>query len=212
MSPSKPDSLRLCNPISQFQDTDSNCFPLGRLLWKSAPMLPNFVLVGFMGCGKSTVGRRLASIIGHRFLDADELIVKDQGKSISAIFAESGEEAFRQIEERILADLVGVAGIVLSTGGGAILREANRESLKKIGIIIWLDAQPDVLFERAMRSGRRPLLQTDNPREAFDTLLTARRSIYESLASFRFDSTGIDHEEVARKVLDQAMRHQSSRP
>ena len=174
-------------------------------------MLPNFVLVGFMGCGKSTVGRRLASITGHRFVDADELIIKDQGKSIAAIFAESGEEVFRQIEERILADLVGVAGIVLSTGGGAILREANLESLKKTGIIIWLDAQPDVLFERAMRSGRRPLLQTDHPRQAFDTLLATRRPIYESLADLRFDSTGIDHEEVARKVLEQAMRHQSRR-
>lgn len=159
-----------------------------------------------MGCGKSTVGRRLASMTGHRFVDADELVARDQGKSISAIFAESGEEAFRHIEERILAELVGVAGIVLSTGGGAILREANRESLKKIGIIIWLDAQPDVLFERAMRSGRRPLLQTDNPRQAFDSLLDARRSIYESLSDLRFDSTGIDHEEVARKVLDLAMR------
>ena len=122
-------------------------------------MLPNFVLVGFMGCGKTTVGRRLASMTGHRFVDADELIVKDQKKSISAIFAEKGEEGFREIEERVIADLVGVAGIILSTGGGAILREANRISLKKIGIIIWLDAQPEVLFERAIRSGRRPLLQ-----------------------------------------------------
>lgn len=174
-------------------------------------MLPNFVLVGFMGCGKTTVGRRLASISGHRFVDADELIVKNQGKSIPAIFAEGGEERFREIEEHVLSDLVGVAGIVLSTGGGAILREANRDSLKKIGIIVWLDARPDVLFERAMRSGRRPLLQTENPRQAFDSLFAARRPIYESTADLRFDSTGIDHEEVARKVLDQAMRHQSRR-
>ena len=101
-------------------------------------MLPNFVLVGFMGCGKSTVGRRLASATGHRFVDTDELIVKDQGKNIPAIFAECGEEGFRAIEHRIVSDLVGVAGIVLSTGGGAILNEANRESLKKIGVVIWL--------------------------------------------------------------------------
>lgn len=178
-------------------------------LCESPGMLPNFVLVGFMGCGKTTVGRRLAAITGHRFVDADELIVKDQGKSISTIFAESGEECFREIEERIIADLVGVAGIILSSGGGAILREANRASLKKIGIIIWLDAQPDVLFERANRSGRRPLLQTKNPRQTFDTLLEARRPIYESTADLRFDSTGIEHDEVARKVLDQAMRHKA---
>ena len=172
-------------------------------------MLPNFVLVGFMGCGKTTVGRRLASLTGHRFVDADELIVKDQGKSISAIFAERGEGGFREIEERVLSELVGVAGIVLSTGGGAILREANRITLKKIGIIIWLDAQPDVLFERAMRSGRRPLLKTENPRQAFDSLLAERRPIYQNTAALRFDSTGIDHEEVARRVLDLSMRLQA---
>ena len=132
--------------------------------------------------------------------------MKDQKKSISAIFAEKGEEGFREIEERVIGDLVGVAGIILSTGGGAILREANRISLKKIGIIIWLDAQPEVLFERAMRSGRRPLLQNENPRQVFDDLLESRRPIYESTADLRFDSTGIDHEEVSRKVLDLAMR------
>lgn len=173
-------------------------------------MLPNFVLVGFMGCGKSTVGRRLASTTGHRFVDTDDLVVKDQGKTIPAIFAEQGEEGFRDIEKNVIADLVGVAGIVLSTGGGAILREANRESLKKIGIVIWLDAEPDVLFERAIRSGRRPLLQTADPRASFDSLLASRRAVYESLADIRFDSTGIQHDEVARKILELAMRHHAS--
>ena len=174
-------------------------------------MLPNFVLTGFMGCGKSTVGRRLASITGHRFVDSDELIVQTTGKGIPEIFAESGEDGFREIEERVLADLVGVAGIVLSTGGGAILREVNRAVLKKIGIVVWLDADPDILFERATRSSRRPLLQTENPRQTFDQLLNARRSIYESTADIRFDSTGIEHDIVARKVLEQAMRFQSQR-
>jgi shikimate kinase len=174
-------------------------------------MLPNFVLVGFMGCGKSTIGRRLASSTGHRFVDTDDLIVKDQGKTIPAIFAEHGEEEFRAIERRIVADLVGLAGIVLSTGGGAILDPANREALKKTGIVIWLDADPDVLFERAMRSGRRPLLQTADPRASFDSLLASRRAIYESLADIRFDSSGIQHEEVARKILELAMRHHHTR-
>lgn len=180
-------------------------------VWNDPRMLPNFVLVGFMGCGKTTVGRRLASLTGHRFVDVDELIVKDQGKSITAIFAESGEEHFREVEERILSGLVGIAGVVLSSGGGAILRETNRESLRKIGVVVWLDADPDTLFDRAIRSGRRPLLQTDNPREAFDRLLADRRAIYESTADLRFDSTGIDHDEVARKVLEKAMRHHSRR-
>ena len=175
-------------------------------------MLPNFVLTGFMGCGKSTVGRRLAALTGHRFVDSDELIVKTQNKSIPEIFAEVGEEAFRDIEQAVLADLVGVAGIVLSTGGGAILRQENREALQKVGIIVWLDAEPDILFERASRSTRRPLLQTDNPRESFDRLFEARKSIYESLSNFRFDSSHIDHDTVARRVLEQAMRFHAQRP
>ena len=165
-----------------------------------------------MGCGKSTVGRRLAALTGHRFVDTDELIVKTQNKSIPEIFAEVGEEGFRDIEQRVLRDLVGGAGVVLSTGGGAILREENREALKKVGVIVWLDADPDVLFERASRSTRRPLLQTDNPRETFDRLFEGRKSIYEALADFRFDSTNIEHDIVARKVLEQAMRCHAQRP
>jgi shikimate kinase len=175
-------------------------------------MLPNFVLIGFMGCGKSSVGRRLSSLTGHRFVDTDELVVKAEGRSIPEIFAACGEEGFREIEQRVLADLVGVAGVVLSTGGGAILRDANREVLKKIGIVVWLDSDPNTLFDRAIRSGKRPLLQTPNPRETFHQLLSARRSIYESAADFRFDSTHVNQDEAARKVLEQAMRLQSQRP
>lgn len=173
-------------------------------------MLPNFVLVGFMGCGKSSVGRRLSSLTGHRFVDTDDLVVKAEGRSIAEIFADCGEEGFREIEQRILVDLVGVAGVVLSTGGGAVLREANREALRKIGIVVWLDSSPDVLFQRAMRSGKRPLLQTADPRSTFDGLLEERRAIYEGLADLRFDSTHVEQDEVARRVLEQAMRiHQS---
>ena len=175
-------------------------------------MLPNFVLIGFMGCGKSTVGRRLAALTGHRFVDTDDLIVKSQNRSIPEIFADLGEEGFRDIEQSVLQDLVGVAGIVLSTGGGAILRQENREALKKVGVIVWLDAEPDILFERASRSSRRPLLQTDNPRETFDRLFEGRKSIYEALADFRFDSSNIEHDVVARKVLEQAMRCHAQRP
>jgi len=165
-----------------------------------------------MGCGKSSVGRRLASLTGHRFVDSDDLAVKAGGRSIPEIFASSGEEGFRDIEQEVLAGLVGVAGMVLSTGGGAILREGNREVLKKIGIVVWLDSCPDILFERAVRSGKRPLLQTPNPRETFDQLLSARRPIYEGVADFRFDSTHVEQEEAARRVLEQAMRVQARRP
>jgi len=171
-------------------------------------VLPNVVLIGFMGCGKSSVGRRLASLTGHRFVDTDELVAQAGNMSIPEIFAACGEEGFREIEERVLADLVGVVGIVLATGGGAVLRESNRAAMKKIGAVAWLDADPDALFERASRSQRRPLLQTENPRKTFDELLASRRAIYEGVADFRVDSTGLGHDEVAQSILEQTMRLQ----
>lgn len=170
-------------------------------------MLPNIVLIGFMGCGKSTVGRRLSALTGHRFVDTDELVIQAEKRGIPEIFASVGEEGFREIEERIIRDLVGVAGIVLSTGGGAILREANRAALKKTGVVVWLDSDPDILFERAIRSGKRPLLNTPNPRETFDSLAASRRAVYESASHFRFDSSRIEMDEVAKRVLDECMRY-----
>lgn len=170
-------------------------------------MLPNLVLIGFMGCGKSSVGRRLSGLTGHRFVDTDDLVVQAEKRSIPEIFATEGEEYFREVEQRVLEELVGVCGIILSTGGGLILRPANRETLRKIGVVAWLDAEPDILFERATRSGRRPLLQTENPRTTFDQLIASRREIYETTADFRFDSTLRNHDEAAQMLLDEAMRH-----
>ena len=169
-------------------------------------MLPNFVLIGFMGCGKSSVGRRLSGLTGHRFVDTDELVVQSEGRTISEIFSQSGEDYFRDVEQRSLEELVGVCGIILSTGGGLVLRPANRETLKKIGIVAWLDASPAVLFERATRSAKRPLLQTVDPRKTFDYLLSVRRELYDLAADFRIDSTRLSHDEAAQILLDEALR------
>lgn len=174
-------------------------------------VLPNIVLIGFMGCGKSSVGRRIASLTGHRFVDTDDLAVQSEGRSIPKIFEAGGEDAFREIEQRVISDLVGVVGIVLATGGGAILREANRAALRKIGIVAWLDSDPDALFERATRSQKRPLLQTENPRQTFDDLRRSRLAIYESASDFRFDSTHCTHDEAAHRLLEQAMRVRAQR-
>lgn len=160
-----------------------------------------------MGCGKSSVGRRLAGLTGHKFTDTDDLVVQTEQRSISEIFAQDGEEYFRDAEQRALEGLVGTTGVILSTGGGLILREANRETLKKIGVIAWLDADPGILFERASRSGKRPLLQTENPRATFDALIAARQEIYATTADFRVDSTLLNHDEVAQMLLDEAMKH-----
>ena len=159
-----------------------------------------------MGCGKSSVGRRLSALIGHRFVDTDELVMQEEGRSVAEIFAENGEDYFRDAEQRILQNLVGVCGIVLSTGGGLILRAVNRETLKKIGIIAWLDANPDALFERATRSGKRPLLLATDPRKSFDELLNSRRNLYSSTADFCIDSSRLTHDEAAQRLLDEALR------
>lgn len=169
-------------------------------------MLPNFVLVGFMGSGKSSVGRHLAALVGHRFLDTDELIVDEKGCPITRIFADEGEAAFRAIEARVLRDLVGVCGIVLATGGGIVLDPFNRERMREIGIVAWLDADAEVLYERVSRNRKRPLLQTEDPRAAFDSLLAARQEVYTEASDFRVDSTGLTHEMAAKRIFEQAMR------
>jgi Shikimate kinase len=159
-----------------------------------------------MGSGKSSVGRRLAAMTGHRFVDTDEIVSSQEGRSISAIFAAQGESHFRDLEAQALGSLVDVCGLIVATGGGIVLRESNREILHRIGAVAWLDADPDVLFERVARNRRRPLLQTDDPRATFDSLLESRREIYAATADFRVDSTGLSHDETARQVMDEARR------
>jgi len=166
----------------------------------------NIVLVGFMGCGKTSVGRRLAQLAGMRLVDTDELITTDAGVSISEIFAEEGEAGFRAREAAALASIEGIAGAVVSTGGGIVLDAVNRKKLRELGVVCWLDAEPDVMFERASRSGRRPLLLAPNPRETFEQLLAARRTLYESVADFCVDSGALDHQTAAEKILLEVAR------
>ncbi len=167
-------------------------------------MLPNIVLIGFMGCGKSSVGRRIAVKTGHRFVDTDELVAAEAGRSITQIFAEQGEEHFRELESAALRELEGKTGMVLATGGGLILREENRAALRRVGMVVWLDAEPDILFERVSRNRKRPLLQTDDPRASFDALLTERRPIYEAATDLRLDSSHLSHDDAARIVIEKA--------
>lgn len=174
-------------------------------------MLPNIVLIGFMGSGKSSVGRHVAELTGHRFVDSDLLVTQKAGMGIPRIFKEFGEEEFRRIETEVLRELLGVCGIVLATGGGLVLREENRDLLHQIGLVLWLDAEPDVIFERVSRTRKRPLLATENPRATFDDLREKRLPVYQAASIGRIDSTGLTHQQAARKVMEAASRqlHQS---
>lgn len=162
-----------------------------------------------MGSGKSSVGRRIAALTGHRFVDTDELVITRAGKSIAQIFADEGEARFRDLESAELRDLESGRDIVLATGGGIILRPENHAALRRIGPVAWLDADPDLIFERVSRNKKRPLLQTENPRATFDALLAARRGTYEAAADFRVDSTALSHDEAALAVLEEVERRVS---
>ena len=164
-------------------------------------MNSNIILIGFMGCGKSSIGRRLAARLGYDFIDSDELITARAGKSITDIFAEEGEERFRERETAELRELVGSDRIVLATGGGAVLREQNRDLLKRIGIVVWLHSDPETLFERASRNRKRPLLQVENPRTTFNTLLESRLPVYRQACTMRVDASGLSHEQTLEEIL-----------
>lgn len=166
------------------------------------PMNSNIVLIGFMGCGKSSIGRRLAKRMNYGFLDSDDLIIaRAQGTSISQLFAEEGEERFRDRETAELRELVDAKNILLATGGGAILREENRVLLHRIGKIVWLHADPEILFERASRNNKRPLLNVENPRRSFNALLESRIPIYETTADIQIDATGLPHEQTIEAII-----------
>lgn len=140
------------------------------------------VLVGMMGAGKSTVGRKLATLLGRRFVDADEAIVEAAQMSIPDIFERYGEAYFRDGERRVIARLMADAARgtapVIATGGGAFADAETRELILDKAIAIWLDADIDTLVERVGRRDSRPLLRGKNPREVLGSLLTQRSPAY----------------------------------
>ncbi|MDQ8732080.1 shikimate kinase [Bradyrhizobium sp. LHD-71] len=136
------------------------------------------VLVGMMGAGKSTVGRRLAARLGLSFVDADIEIEAAAGMSIPEIFAAHDEQYFRDGEARVIARLLDGAPCVLATGGGAWLRGETRERIRAKGISIWLKADADVLLRRVKRRSDRPLLQTADPAATIEKLIQERYPLY----------------------------------
>lgn len=138
----------------------------------------NIVLTGFMGTGKSAVGRRLAEKLQAAFVDVDTEIQKQAGRSISAIFAEEGESAFRSLERKVIQEVAARDRTVIATGGGALLAAENRELLKKAGILVCLTARTGTLLERLKDDTTRPLLAGENVSERVERLMKEREAVY----------------------------------
>ena len=161
----------------------------------------NLVLIGFMGCGKSSVGREIARRCGLRFLDTDSVIRQRYGKSIGEIFAIHGESAFRDAEHQVLLRLRGARHLVIATGGGIVLQARNRSILRSIGPVIWLTADEDVIWQRVSRNRNRPLLQTADPRSTINDLMQVRYPLYREAADIIVETSSFSHQEVANRIL-----------
>lgn len=163
---------------------------------------PNLILAGFMGTGKSTVGRIVADVLGRLFVDTDRLIEQDAGLSVSEIFARHGEPAFRALEREACLRVARVASHVAAIGGGALLDPSSKNALEATGVVVLLTCHPDVLIERLRGSagrGERPLLASDFEANVA-RLLTEREPVYASV-SLRIDTTGREPDETAEQVL-----------
>ncbi|AFZ42815.1 shikimate kinase [Halothece sp. PCC 7418] len=137
----------------------------------------NLYLIGMMGVGKTAVGQAVAQQLTYRFFDTDELITRVQGQAITEIFAKAGEDYFRELETKVLQELSAYARSVIATGGGIILQNQNWSFLQQ-GLVVWLDADLDLIMERLAEDQSRPLLQTENPRQTLADLLDQRRDRY----------------------------------
>lgn len=159
------------------------------------------VLIGLMGAGKTSIGKRLASTLDVPFSDADQEIEKAAGKSINEIFAEHGEAFFRDGERRVIARLLRGGGMVLATGGGAFMNAETRKTIKEKGVSVWLKADIDLLMARVARRDSRPLLRTPNPRAVMEKLIGERYPVYAE-ADIIVDSRDVAHEVIVGEIID----------
>ncbi len=159
-------------------------------------------LIGMMGAGKSTVGRLLAQQLNLQFVDADREMEARSGVPIPTIFDVEGEAGFRRREIGLLDELSQRAGIVLATGGGAVLDSAMADALRRRGLVIYLRASADEIFRRTRNDRSRPLLQTEDPRARIDQLLTDREPLYEKAAHLVFQSAASNPRRLVTRLLE----------
>jgi len=164
-------------------------------------MKQNVILTGFMGTGKSTVGRLLAEQLNYSFRDLDSLIVEKEGTSINTIFADRGESYFREVESSVLKSVSQESSLIVSTGGGAVIRQENRCLMHKSGVVVNLTATPETILQRLHSDAERPLLRDSKSLAQIQILLSERESYYAE-ADIRIDTDGKNVEDVAREILN----------
>lgn len=176
----------------------------------SSRSIRNIALIGFMGSGKTSVGRALADLLRFRFVDTDELIESRAGKRITDIFDRDGEAAFRKLEAQVVAELADADGLVIATGGGLPTQVANVESLKCHALVVCLWISPEKIYERVKNQTHRPLLNVPDPLGRIRELLEARTPCYKQ-ADVLVSAEGRPVREVAQHVMTQFYMARRSR-
>jgi shikimate kinase len=161
----------------------------------------NLVLIGFMGSGKSSVGRELARRWGYRFIDTDAMIRHKYDLAIPDIFTKFGEPFFREAEYQALARLQGIGSTVIATGGGIVTQPRNLPLLRTLGPVIWLSADQTTIVDRVGKSTHRPMLNQKNPDESVTRLLAERAPLYRKAADLLIETSGLTHREVADRIV-----------
>ena len=165
-------------------------------------MSNNIFLIGFMGSGKSTIGRFLQKELNMELVEMDARIVEEQGMSINDIFAEKGEDYFRDLESRLVLELNSEGNTIVSCGGGVVIRPENVDNMKKNGKIVFLSATPDTIYERVKNSTERPILNGHMNVEYIAGLMEKRRALYENAADIRIETDGKTKDEICKEIID----------
>jgi len=161
----------------------------------------NIILIGYMGSGKSTVGRKAARAVEYNFLDTDALIEKEEGMTIAKLFEEKGEPYFREKETETIRNLIAEPkGNIIATGGGLPMKEGNAELLKELGTVIYLKAGTDTLMKRLSGDTARPLLKNGDLREKIETMLAIRGPVYEATADLVLQTDNMSFYEIICQI------------
>lgn len=165
--------------------------------------MENIILTGYMGSGKTTIGRNVAKLKDYTFVDTDEMIVEQQYRSVNEIFAVDGEQAFRDMETALLRQLIAEKRehLVISTGGGMPLRAENRQLLSRLGKVVYLKASPETIYNRVKGDTTRPLLQCDNPMKRIEEMIVAREPLYEEGAMFIVEVDELRQSDAASEII-----------